>query len=62
MADETMNRGLSANLDLLRGSAVLMVLFDHLCRHFYLDHAWGIAVVDIGMFGVLLFLCTHPWC
>jgi|HubBroStandDraft_6_1064221.scaffolds.fasta_scaffold12038_2 peptidoglycan/LPS O-acetylase OafA/YrhL len=55
MADETMNRGLSANLDLLRGSAVLMVLFDHLCRHFYLDHAWGIAVVDIGMFGVLLF-------
>jgi peptidoglycan/LPS O-acetylase OafA/YrhL len=32
-----------------------MVLFDHLCRHFNLDHIGSIGVADVGMFGVLLF-------
>ncbi len=41
---------MSSNLDLLRGLAVLMVLFDHLTRHY------GLGPFDsIGYFGVLLF-------
>lgn len=50
-----MRSSASPNLDLLRGMAVLMVLFDHLCRHFYLDRVGRFGVTDLGTFGVLLF-------
>ena len=46
---EGLSRGASANLDLLRSLAVLMVLFDHLTRHFHSRFD------DVGIFGVLLF-------
>jgi len=52
---DSLNKSASSNLDFLRCIAVLMVLFDHLCRHFYVDRVWGAAVVDVGLFGVLLF-------
>ncbi len=55
MAAGAISRGASPNLDFLRSTAVLMVLFDHLCRHFYLDHFGWFGVADIGIFGVLLF-------
>ncbi len=32
----------SANLDVLRSIAVLMVLLDHLCRHFHRDRVLGL--------------------
>ncbi|MGH9536283.1 MAG: acyltransferase family protein [Terriglobales bacterium] len=55
MADGAISRGASPNLDLLRSLAVLLVLVDHLCRHFYRDH-WGrFGIADLGTFGVLLF-------
>jgi peptidoglycan/LPS O-acetylase OafA/YrhL len=44
------NRGASANLDVLRSMAVLLVLVDHLTRHFHRDR-FGV----LGTFGVLLF-------
>jgi len=47
--------GASANLDFLRSMAVLMVLFDHLCRHYHLDQLGPVAVANAGFFGVLLF-------
>jgi peptidoglycan/LPS O-acetylase OafA/YrhL len=47
---DNLNRGTSTNLDVLRSMAVLMVLFDHLTRHYHYDR-YG----DIGFFGVLLF-------
>jgi peptidoglycan/LPS O-acetylase OafA/YrhL len=50
-----MGSSVSPNLDLLRSMAVLMVLFDHLCRHYYLDRIGKFGVADIGIFGVLLF-------
>lgn len=46
----TLSRGASANLDLLRSIAVLLVLFNHLTRHYHYDHFDG-----VGLFGVLLF-------
>jgi peptidoglycan/LPS O-acetylase OafA/YrhL len=49
------SRSDSSNLDFLRSMAVLMVLFDHLCRHFHLDRIGGFGVADVGVFGVLLF-------
>lgn len=49
------NRNNSANLDLLRSMAVLMVLVDHIYRHFHHDHLGRVTVADIGIFGVLLF-------
>jgi peptidoglycan/LPS O-acetylase OafA/YrhL len=49
------SRFASSNLDVLRASAVLMVLFDHLCRHFHVDQIGKFGVADIGVFGVLLF-------
>ena len=55
MADGAISRGASPNLDFLRSAAVLMVLFDHLCRRFYLDHLGWFGVADVGVFGVLLF-------
>ncbi|HET7206828.1 MAG TPA: acyltransferase [Terriglobales bacterium] len=48
-------RQASSNLDLLRSFAVLMVLFDHLCRHFYFDRVGRFELTNIGAFGVLLF-------
>lgn len=44
------NRSPSANLDVLRSIAVLLVLVDHLTRHFYRDRYGA-----LGTFGVLLF-------
>ncbi len=46
----TLVRGASANLDLLRAIAVLLVLLNHLTRHYHYDHFDG-----VGIFGVLLF-------
>ena len=46
----TLSRGASANLDLLRTIAVLLVLVNHLTRHYHYDHFDG-----VGIFGVLLF-------
>lgn len=46
----TLSRGASANLDLLRTIAVLLVLVNHLTRHYHYDHFDG-----VGFFGVLLF-------
>lgn len=46
----TLSRGASANLDLLRSIAVLLVLLNHLTRHYHYDHFDG-----VGLFGVLLF-------
>ncbi len=34
---------------------MLMVLFDHIFRHYHLDRLGRFAVADIGIFGVLLF-------
>lgn len=50
-----MGSSASPNLDPLRSLAVLMVLFDHLCRHYYRDYVGIFGVADIGTFGVLLF-------
>jgi len=47
---ENLSRGSSANLDFLRSAAVLMVLINHLTRHYHFDR-----FDDIGLFGVLLF-------
>jgi peptidoglycan/LPS O-acetylase OafA/YrhL len=47
---ESLSRGASANLDFLRSAAVLMVLANHLTRHYHFDR-----FDDIGLFGVLLF-------
>src|SRR6202142_3808630 len=45
-----LSRGASANLDLLRTIAVLLVLVNHLTRHYHYDRFDG-----VGIFGVLLF-------
>jgi peptidoglycan/LPS O-acetylase OafA/YrhL len=50
MSSGPRSKGASANLDFLRSAAVLMVLFDHLTRHYHHDR-FG----NIGIFGVLLF-------
>jgi len=47
---DTLSRGASANLDLLRAIAVLLVLLNHLTRHYHIDR-----FDDVGLFGVLLF-------
>ena len=47
---KTLSGGASANLDLLRAVAVLLVLLNHLTRHYHYDHFDG-----VGIFGVLLF-------
>lgn len=50
-----MRPGLSANLDLLRAIAVLLVLVQHLCKRMYVDRIGWIATSSLGHFGVLLF-------
>jgi peptidoglycan/LPS O-acetylase OafA/YrhL len=53
MGEKTAARGASydlANLDFLRSVAVLLVLADHLTRHYHIDR-----FNDLGSFGVLLF-------
>jgi peptidoglycan/LPS O-acetylase OafA/YrhL len=50
MVPDSPRRGASPNLDVLRSVAVLMVLVDHLTRHYHLDR-----FDNIGLFGVLLF-------
>jgi len=47
---DSLSRGSSPNLDVLRTAAVLMVLINHLTRHYHFDR-----FDDIGLFGVLLF-------
>jgi len=54
-ADNATAYSASPNLDVLRSLAVLLVLLDHLCRHFHHDRWAGLNVVDLGTFGVLLF-------
>jgi peptidoglycan/LPS O-acetylase OafA/YrhL len=45
----------SANLDLLRAIAVVLVFVDHLLLKLRLDHVWKIDTSGLGHFGVLLF-------
>jgi peptidoglycan/LPS O-acetylase OafA/YrhL len=49
------DKGFSANLDLLRAIAVLLVLAQHLCKRFYIDQVAGMPTSSWGLFGVLLF-------
>jgi peptidoglycan/LPS O-acetylase OafA/YrhL len=48
-------KGFSANLDLLRAIAVLLVLIQHLCRRLHTEHLSWIPTTSLGYFGVLLF-------
>src|SRR5579864_138681 len=46
---------LSANLDVLRAVAVLLVLAQHLMNRFHVGQKFGFVVPPIGSFGVLVF-------
>jgi peptidoglycan/LPS O-acetylase OafA/YrhL len=48
-------RSLSANLDLLRAIAVVLVLAQHLARRMYVETFAGMPTSSWGIFGVLLF-------
>ena len=48
-------KSFSANLDLLRAVAVLLVLAQHLCKRLYIDRFAGMPTSSWGLFGVLLF-------
>jgi peptidoglycan/LPS O-acetylase OafA/YrhL len=48
-------KGLSANLDLLRSIAVVLVLAQHLAKKLYVDRFAGMPTTSWGLFGVLLF-------
>ncbi|MGB9233548.1 MAG: acyltransferase [Terriglobales bacterium] len=48
-------RSLSANLDLLRAIAVVLVLAQHLARRMYVETFAGMPTSSWGLFGVLLF-------
>ena len=50
-----MQAKLSANLDVLRTVAVLLVLAHHLLRRAYFDHPWIVHLPPLGAFGVLIF-------
>lgn len=50
-----MAEGLSANLDLLRAIAVILVLLQHLCRRTGIDQIGWVPTSSLGYFGVLLF-------
>jgi peptidoglycan/LPS O-acetylase OafA/YrhL len=47
----------SANLDLLRSVAVLLVIAQHLCRRMHVDHVGWIATTSLGLFGAALWRC-----
>lgn len=50
-----MEKHYSANLDILRAIAVLLVLAQHLSRRLSVDYVLGIPTRSLGFFGVLLF-------
>ena len=51
----SVGKGLSANLDLLRSIAVILVLAQHLCRRLHVDQVAWMSTSSWGKFGVLLF-------
>ncbi len=55
MSISSVDKGLSANLDLLRAVAVLLVLAQHLCRRMHVDQVAWMQTSSWGTFGVLLF-------
>src|SRR5271166_1296778 len=55
MSTPSSEKGLSANLDLLRAIAVLLVLAQHLCKRMYVEQFAGMPTSSWGLFGVLLF-------
>jgi len=55
MPSNPAEKGLSANLDLLRAIAVLLVLAQHLCTRNYVDKVLWMPTSSWGIFGVLLF-------
>lgn len=55
MADSSISRDASPNLDFLRATAVLLVLFNHVAEQFYPEKVGLVRLADIGHFGVLLF-------
>jgi peptidoglycan/LPS O-acetylase OafA/YrhL len=55
MRASSANKGLSANLDLLRAIAVLLVLAQHLCKRNDVDRVLWMPTTSWGLFGVLLF-------
>jgi len=50
-----MGTGLSANLDFLRVTAVLLVLAQHVCKRMHVEQIGWVATSSLGLFGVLLF-------
>ena len=50
-----MPKGASANLDVLRSVAVLLVLAQHLSRRMHIEHLAWVPTSSLGFFGVLLF-------
>jgi len=55
MTPPSAQKSFSANLDLLRAVAVLLVLAQHLCKRLYIDRFAGMPTSSWGLFGVLLF-------
>ena len=55
MTSPSAEKGFSANLDLLRAIAVLLVLAQHLCKRMSIDRFAGMPTSSWGLFGVLLF-------
>src|SRR6476620_11599698 len=50
-----MSRGFSANLDVLRSIAVMLVLLQHLLLRSHVKHIYWLETSCLGYFGVLLF-------
>ena len=50
-----MPRGVSANLDFLRATAVLLVLAQHLSRRMHVEQIAWVPTTSLGLFGVLIF-------
>jgi peptidoglycan/LPS O-acetylase OafA/YrhL len=55
MSTLSAEKGFSANLDLLRAIAVVLVLAQHLAKRLYVDQFAGMPTSSWGLFGVLLF-------
>lgn len=55
MLSPSPEKGFSANLDLLRAIAVLLVLAQHLCKRMNIESFAGMPTSSWGWFGVLLF-------